>query len=100
MKVKPLADRILVQRIEAQTKTKSGIFLPETAKEKPQQAKVLAVGDGKLNVKTGTRTPVQVKAGDLILLSKWGGSEIKIDGKDYVIVNEDEIGRASCRERV
>ena len=91
MKVKPLADRILVQRIEAQTKTKSGIFLPETAKEKPQQAKVLAVGDGKLNVKTGTRTPVQVKAGDLILLSKWGGSEIKIDGKDYVIVNEDDI---------
>ena len=91
MKVKPLADRILVHRVEAQTKTKSGIFLPETAKEKPQQAKVLAVGDGKLNVKTGTRTPVQVKAGDLILLSKWGGSEIKIDGKDYVIVNEDDI---------
>jgi chaperonin GroES len=91
MKVKPLGDRILVQRVEAQTKTKHGIYLPETAKEKPQQAKVLAVGDGKLNVKTGSRTPVQVKPGDTILLSKWGGSEIKIDGKDYVIVNEDDI---------
>lgn len=91
MKVKPLGDRILVKRVEAQTKTASGIFLPETAQEKPQQAKVIAVGDGKVNEKTGKREALPVKKGDVVLLSKWGGTEIKIDGEEFIIVNLDDL---------
>lgn len=90
MKVRPLGDRILVQRVEPETKTKSGIFLPESAKDKPQQAKVVAVGDGRL-LDNGKRAPFQVKAGDTVLLGKWGGSEVKIDDKEYVVLSEDEV---------
>ncbi|MEX2672021.1 MAG: co-chaperone GroES [Phycisphaeraceae bacterium] len=91
MKVKPLGDKILVKRLEAKTKTDSGIFLPDTAAEKPQQAKVIEVGEGRLNEKTGKRHTPDVKKGDTVLLNKWGGSEIKVDGDDMLIVNEDDI---------
>ena len=80
MKIKPLGDKILVQRLEAETQTASGIFLPESAKEKPQQAKVIAVGTGKI-----------LDNGDTILLSKWGGTEIKHDGEEYIMLSEDEV---------
>ncbi len=90
MKIRPLADKILVKRAEAETKTKTGIFLPETAKEKPQQATVVAVGEGKLS-KDGKRVPPSVKKGDRIILSKWGGTEIKLDGEEVLILNEDDI---------
>jgi chaperonin GroES len=90
MKIRPLGDKILVKRQEAETKTKSGIFLPETAKEKPQQATVVAVGDGKA-LDDGTRAPFQVKKGDKVLIGKWGGTEIKIDGQEHLILSEDDI---------
>jgi chaperonin GroES len=90
-KVKPLGDRLLVKRLEAETKTASGIYLPESATEKPQQAKVLAVGEGKVNESTGKRNPLPVKKGDTILLSKWGGTELKIDGEDVIIINLDDV---------
>ncbi len=91
MKVKPLGDRILVTRLEAETKTESGIYLPDGAQEKPQQAKVIAVGAGKISEKSGKRISPQVKKGDTILLSKWGGTEVKVDGKEYIIINDDDI---------
>lgn len=90
MKIRPLGEKILVKRVEAQEKTASGIFLPQTAKEKPQQAKVVAVGDGKL-LDSGKRAPFQVKEGDTIILGKWGGQEIKIDNEEYVVLGEDEV---------
>jgi len=90
MKIKPLGDKILVQRLEAETQTASGIFLPESAKEKPQQAKVIAVGTGKI-LENGKRAEFTVKKGDTILLSKWGGTEIKHDGKEYIMLSEDEV---------
>lgn len=90
MKVKPLGDKVLVKRAEAQTKTKSGIFLPETAKEKPQEATVVAVGDGKL-LDSGKRADFQVKKGDRVIIGKWGGTEIKIDGEEHLVLSEDEI---------
>lgn len=89
-KIRPLGDRILVQRKEAETKTASGIFLPEGAAEKPQHATVIAIGDGKL-LDSGERAPFQVKVGDTVLLSKWGGTEIKVDDTDYLILGEDEV---------
>lgn len=90
MKIRPLGEKILVKRVEKEEKTASGIFLPETAKEKPQQAKVVAVGDGKL-LESGERAPFQVKAGDTIILGKWGGQEVKIDDEEYVVLGEDEV---------
>jgi chaperonin GroES len=90
MKVRPLGDKILVKRAEAQTKTKTGIFLPETAKEKPQEATVVAVGDGKL-LDNGTRAPFQIKKGDKVLISKWGGTELKIEGEEMLVLSEDDI---------
>lgn len=90
VKIKPLADKILVQRVEAQTKTASGIYLPESAKEKPQQAKVIRVGDGR-TLDNGSRAPFTVKEGDTIILGKWGGTEVKIDGEEYLILGEDEV---------
>lgn len=90
MKIRPLGEKILVKRVEAETQTKSGIYLPETAKEKPQQAKVVAVGDGKL-LDDGKRAPFTVKAGDTIILGKWGGQEIKLEGEEYVVLGEDEV---------
>jgi chaperonin GroES len=89
--IKPLGDKILIKRDEAQTKTTSGIFLPETSKEKPMTATVEAVGTGSLNTDTGARIPLTVKKGDRILISKWGGTEIKLNDKEYLIVSEDDI---------
>lgn len=90
MKVRPLGDKILVQRLEAEEKTASGIYLPESAKEKPQQAKVIRVGDGKV-LDNGERAPFDVKEGDTIIIGKWGGTEIKLEGEEYMVMSEDEV---------
>jgi chaperonin GroES len=90
MKIRPLGDKILVQRLEAETKTASGIFLPEGAAEKPQQAKVIAVGEGKV-LDNGERAPISVKKGDTIILNKWGGSELKLEGQEYLVMSADEV---------
>ena len=90
MKVRPLGDKILVKRAEAQSKTKTGIYLPETAKEKPQEATVVAVGEGKL-LDNGKRAELQVKKGDRILISKWGGTELKLEGEEMLVMSEDDI---------
>lgn len=90
MKIRPLGDKILVKRQESESQTESGIYLPETAKEKPQEAEVIAVGDGRL-LDNGQRADFQVKVGDTVVLSKWGGTEIKIDGEELLILSEDDI---------
>ena len=90
MKVKPLYDRILVKRIEEEAKTKGGIIIPDAAKEKPQEGKVVAVGAGKM-LDNGTKAPLTVKAGDKILFGKYSGSEIKVDGEEHLILREDDI---------
>ena len=90
MNIRPLHDRVLVKRVELQEQVRGGIIIPDTAKEKPQEAEVVAVGPGKLNDE-GKRTPLEVQPGDRILMGKYSGSEIKIDDMDYVIVREDEI---------
>ncbi len=90
MKIKPLNDRVLVKRLEEETKTKGGIIIPDTAKEKPAKGEIIAVGDGKLN-DDGTRTPLQVKKGDKVLFAKYAGTEIKIDDDEYLIMREDDI---------
>ncbi|HET9229473.1 MAG TPA: co-chaperone GroES [Thermoanaerobaculia bacterium] len=90
MNIRPLQDRVLVKRVEQQEQVRGGIIIPDTAKEKPQEAEVVAVGPGKLNDE-GKRTPLEVQVGDRILMGKYSGSEIKIDDMDYVIVREDEI---------
>ncbi len=89
-KLRPLGDRLLIQRLETESTTKSGIVLPDSAKEKPQQAKVISVGSGRL-LDDGKRAPMSVKKGDTIILSKWGGTEIKLDGEDCVIIKEDDV---------
>ena len=91
MKLKPLHDRLIVQAIEEELTTASGLVLPDTAKEKPQKGKVLAVGDGKINEDTGKRTPLDVKEGDEVLYSKYGGTEIKIDGEDLLVLRESDV---------
>jgi chaperonin GroES len=90
MKVKPLYDRILVQRIEPKETVRGGIIIPDTAKEKPLEAKVIAVGEGKYD-DNGKRVPLDVKAKDHVLIGKYSGTEIKIDDEDYVIIREDEV---------
>lgn len=90
MKVRPLGDRILVKRKEPQTTTASGIVLPETAADKPQEATVVEVGQGRL-LDNGERAPFQVKKGDTVLLGKWGGTEVKIEDEEYLVLAEDEI---------
>jgi chaperonin GroES len=90
MKVKPLYDRILVKRIEEEAKTKGGIIIPDAAKEKPQEGRVVAVGAGKM-LETGKTAPLTVKAGDKILFGKYSGSEIKVDGEEHLILREDDI---------
>ena len=90
MQIKPLSDRILVLRTEEEQKTKGGIVIPDTAKEKPQEGKVVAVGPGKMDNK-GKRPPLGVKKGDRVLFGKYAGSEIKIDGVEHVIMREDDI---------
>ncbi|HWC95843.1 MAG TPA: co-chaperone GroES [Candidatus Sulfopaludibacter sp.] len=90
MDLRPLHDRIMVTRLEEQEQMRGGIIIPDSAKEKPQQASVVAVGNGKM-LENGTRVPVEVKPGDRILFGKYSGSEIKIEGKEYLILKEDEI---------
>ena len=91
MKIRPLADKVLVQRLEAENKTAGGIVLPDSAKEKPQRGKVVSVGDGKV-LDDGTLRKLQVKKGDVILFKRYGeASEIKIDGKEYLIMPESDI---------
>ena len=90
MNIRPLHDRVLVKRIEQEEQVRGGIIIPDTAKEKPQEAEVVAVGPGKLNDE-GKRAPMDVQEGDRVLMGKYSGSEIKIDGNDYVILREDEI---------
>ena len=90
MKIRPLADKVLVQRLEADTKTAGGIVLPESAKEKPQRGKIVSVGEGKM-LEDGTRRKVQVKKGDVVLFTSYAGTDIKIDGKEYLIMDETDI---------
>ena len=90
MNVRPLHDRIIVQRIEEGEQKVGGIIIPDTAKEKPQQGKVIAAGSGKVN-EEGKRTALDVKAGDLILFGKYSGQEIKLEGDEYLIMREDEV---------
>ena len=89
---RPLHDRVVVRRVESEAKTKGGIIIPDTAKEKPQEGEIVAVGSG-VRDDSGKIVPLDVKAGDRILFGKWSGTEVKVDG-------QDQIGRASCRERV
>ena len=90
MKVRPLHDRIIVQRIEEEEQRVGGIIIPDTAKEKPQQGKVIAVGKGRVE-KDGKVTPLDVKADDTVLFGKYAGQEIKIDGSEYLIIREEEV---------
>lgn len=90
MKIRPLHDRIIVKRMEEEEKTKGGIIIPDTAKEKPFEGKVIAVGDGKVK-EDGTKIPMEVKQGDKILFSKYAGSDVKIDGEDYLIMKEEDV---------
>ncbi len=90
MKVRPLNDRILVKRLDQEEKTKGGIIIPDSAKEKPQEAEVVAVGNGRID-ENGKRIPVDVKKGDKILFSKWGGTEIKVNGDELLILKEEDI---------
>jgi chaperonin GroES len=90
MKFRPLHDRVVVRRIEAEEKTKGGIIIPDTAKEKPQEGEVVAVGPGARD-ETGKVVPLDVKAGDRVLFGKWSGSEVRIDGEDLLIMKESDI---------
>ena len=90
MKVKPLQDRILVKRIEEEERTKGGIIIPDAAKEKPQEGKVVAVGDGK-TLESGQKAPLTVKPGDKILFGKYSGTEIKVEGEELLVMREDDI---------
>ena len=90
MNVRPLQDRIIVERLEEESKSKGGIIIPDTAKEKPQQAKVISVGKGKVG-DDGKVIPLDVKKGDVVIISKWAGSEIKVDGKELLIIREEDV---------
>jgi len=90
MKVRPLHDRVIVKRVEEEEKTKGGIIIPDTAKEKPVEGKVIAVGGGKV-LDNGTKLPLEVKKGDRVLFAKYAGTDIKIDGKEHLIMREDDI---------
>ena len=90
MKVRPLHDRLIVQRLEEEEKTKGGIIIPDTAKEKPIEGKVIAVGAGRIK-KDGTKVPLEVKKGDRVLYAKYGGTEVRIDGEEYLMMKEDDV---------
>lgn len=89
--IRPLHDKILVRRDDAETKTATGIFLPESGKEKPKTGTVQAVGDGALNTETGARIPLTVKKGDRVIFTSYAGTEIKLDGTDYLMMSEDDV---------
>ncbi|WP_105317788.1 co-chaperone GroES [Thermus tenuipuniceus] len=88
--IKPLGERVVVKRIEEEPKTKGGIVLPDTAKEKPQKGKVIAVGSGRI-LDNGQKVPLEVKEGDIVVFAKYGGTEIEIDGEEYVILSERDL---------
>jgi chaperonin GroES len=90
MKLRPLNDRVIVKRAESETKTAGGIIIPDTAKEKPIEAEVVAVGSGKL-MENGSRQEMQIKEGDRVLFSKYSGTEVKIEGKEHLILREEDI---------
>jgi chaperonin GroES len=90
MKIRPLGDKVLVKRVEAEGKTAGGIVLPDTAKEKPQRGEVVSVGEGKM-LDNGKRKEIQVKKGDTVLFTSYAGTEIKVDGKEYLIMDESDI---------
>ena len=90
VKLQPMGDRLVVKPMQSEEKTKSGIYLPDTAKEKPQEGKVIAVGPGKLNDE-GKRIAMDVQVGDIVIYTKYGGSEIKIDGEEFIIMRESDI---------
>ena len=90
MKLRPLQDRILVKRVKEEEKTKGGIIIPDTAKEKPAEGKVTAVGNGKLD-DDGKRVPLEIKKGDLILFGKYSGTEVNVEGEEYLIMREDDV---------
>lgn len=90
MKIKPLRDRLIVERLEEETKTASGLYIPDSAKEKPQQGRVMSVGKGRVN-EDGSVVPMVIKEKDTILFGKYAGTEIKIDGKEYLIMKEDDV---------
>ena len=90
MNFRPLHDRVVVKRLEGEEKTKGGIIIPDTAKEKPQEGEVVAVGNGKV-LENGTKVAMDVKAGDRVLFGKYSGTDIKIDGQEYLILREDEV---------
>jgi chaperonin GroES len=88
--IRPLGDRVLLQRVEAEEKTAGGILLPESAKEKPKEGKVIAIGDGR-TLDNGSRSTFSVKAGDRVLFSSYAGTEVKVDGEEYLIMREEDI---------
>ncbi len=90
MKIRPLHDRVIVERVDEDEKTKGGIIIPDTAKEKPVEGKVMAVGDGKV-ADDGKKIPLEVKAGDRVLFGKYAGTEIQIEGEEHIIMREDDI---------
>jgi chaperonin GroES len=90
MKIRPLHDRLIVKRLEEEEKTKGGIIIPDTAKEKPIEGKVIAVGQGRMN-KDGKKIPMDVKKGDRVLFAKYGGTEVKIDGEEHLMMREDDV---------
>ncbi len=90
MKVKPLHDRLIIQTLEEEEKTKGGIIIPDTAKEKPAEGKVIAVGAGRIK-KDGTKMPLEIKKGDRVLYAKYAGTEIRMDGEEYLMMKEDDI---------
>ena len=90
MKIKPLADKVLIERLEAEAKTAGGIVLPDSAKEKPQRGKIVSVGEGKI-LEDGSVRKLEVKKGDLVLFTSYAGTELKIDGKEYLIMTESDI---------
>jgi len=90
MKIRPLQDRIVVKRLEGESVTKGGIIIPDTAKEKPIEGRVVAVGNGKI-LKDGKIRPLDVKVGDVILFGKYSGNEVKLDGEDHVLIREDDV---------
>ena len=89
-KIKPLGDRVLIEAVEAVEETMGGILIPDTAKEKPQEARVIALGTGKVD-EDGKKIPFEVKVGDIVLTSKYGGTEVKVDGKEYKLVSASDI---------
>ncbi|HXS05177.1 MAG TPA: co-chaperone GroES [Rhizomicrobium sp.] len=91
MNFRPLGDRVVVRRVKEDTKTAGGIIIPETAQEKPQQGEIVSVGPGALDEKTGKRTPLEVKPGELVLFGKWSGTEVKLEGQELLIMKESDL---------